>query len=34
MIFKDKEGAQRNLVLNHQERLMKEKIKLLQTQMN
>ena len=31
--YKDKEGVQRNLVINHQaERLMKEKIKLLQTQ--
>jgi len=31
--YKDKEGVQRNLVVNHQaERLMKEKIKLLQTQ--
>jgi hypothetical protein len=31
--YKDKEGVQRDLVINHQaERLMKEKIKLLQTQ--
>ena len=31
--YKDKEGVQRDLVVNHQaDRLMKEKIKLLQTQ--
>ena len=31
--YKDKEGIQRDLVIHHQaERLMKEKIKLLQTQ--
>lgn len=31
--YKDKEGVQRDLVINHQaERLMKEKVKLLQTQ--
>ena len=31
--YKDKEGVQRDLVINHQaENLMKEKIKLLQTQ--
>ena len=31
--YKDKEGVQRDLVINHQaEHLMKEKIKLLQTQ--
>ena len=31
--YKDKDGAQRDLVVNHQsKKLMKEKIKLLQTQ--